>query len=358
MEPTISLDDVRIYKELDPGGMIEAVEGFPDQCLEARRLASEPGALPYPEEIREIAILGMGGSAIGGDVIRVLLEEEIRRRINVHRGYRLPGFYAQETLVFAVSYSGNTEETLSAVEQAAAQGCRIVALTSGGSLLAMARDRDWPAVEVPMGMQPRAALAYLTIPIAVVMERIGLVSSFSQQLEEAVESMRKRVSCWGRIQPQEQNFAKQLAARLCGKIPVVYGTEGPLSVAAYRWKCQFNENSKSPAFHHVLPEMNHNEVVGWDRLDDFTRRVEAIFLVDEEGDARMIRRVEITSELIKENLGGVSVVHVRGNSPVEKLFVSILLGDFVSVYLALLRGKNPTPVEKISELKEQLSTPG
>ncbi len=355
MEVAVDLDDVGVYGKMDPSGMIDAVEGFPKLCREALDLVDGLEGLPHGGEIREIAVLGMGGSAIGGDLVEAMFGDELGLPFRVHRGYIPSSRYSSQTLVFAVSYSGNTEETLSAVDHVASKGSQVVAITSGGALLRKAEENHWLAVVVPGGLQPRAALPFLFLPIAIILEKIGMIRGFTEQLQRSIPALEKRVRQWGRVSPLGENYAKKLAHRVWGKIPVVYGMDGYLAAAAYRWKCQFNENSKSPAFCHTLPEMNHNEIVGWEQLDDFSRLVELIFLLDEESHPRVVKRVEVTSELIKDTVGGIDVVHVRGESLVDKLLGTILLGDFASVYLALLNGKDPALVEKIVRLKELMA---
>lgn len=354
----VDLDDVGVYERMDPAGMAGAVEGFPEQCRQAARAVREMVDLPDAEGIGEIVVLGMGGSAIGGDFLKELLQNALGMPVTVHRGYCPPSYHTSRTLVFAVSYSGNTEETLTALDHLVYLGCRVVAITSGGVLLQKAEGFRWPVIRVPGGMQPRAALPWLSLPMALLLERMGVLQGFSRVLEEAISKLRERAAKWGRLQPTGSNFAKQLALRLHGKIPVIYGMEGPMSVAAYRWKCQINENSKQPAFCHVLPEMNHNEIVGWELSGELARRAEVVFLLDEEESPRTVQRMKITSELIKDDVGGVSFIHVSGASRTEKLLSSILLGDFVSVYLALLNGQDPTPVERISRLKQLMAEAG
>ncbi|MGQ9475593.1 MAG: bifunctional phosphoglucose/phosphomannose isomerase [Actinomycetota bacterium] len=355
MEERVNLDDVLDLERGDPGGMLAAVESFPHQCREALRMGRELLDLPEGEGIRRVAYLGMGGSAIGGDILRVLLEEATGLPISVHRSYRLPALLGPDTLAIAASYSGNTEETLSAYDDAIYLGCRLLVLTSGGQLLEKARGYRHPYVVIPPGLQPRAALGYLFLPAAVVIERLGLIQGFVRVASEAVEYLEEKAGEWGRISSAKRNFAKQMALRLAGKIPVIYGTEGLLGVAAYRWKCQFNENSKCPSFYHVVPEMNHNEIVGWHRLEDFSRRVEVVFLLEEDARPRVAKRVEITADLLRDRVGGVTVIRVGGRTRTEKLLGAIYLGDFVSVYLALLNGVDPTPVESISVLKERMA---
>ena len=309
MDNLIDLDDVGIYGRLDPSCMTEAIEGGPGQFREAESLARELVRSYSKDDVSEVVVLGMGGSAIGGDITKTLLENNMGVPVTVHRGYCPNKYYSQKTLVFAVSYSGNTEETLASLDDVVYRGCKIVAVTSGGVLLEKARGYGWPTIQVPSGLQPRAALPYLTVPIAVTLETMGLVRDFTPVLNQAVTALEARAMKWGRLSPSIDNFAKQLAQRLHGKVPVIYGMEGMLSVAAYRWKCQINENSKVPAFHHVLPEMNHNEIVGWAELNDFSRMVEIVFLVDEESNPRVVHRARTTSELIRP--GGRGQRHPR-----------------------------------------------
>lgn len=355
MAETINLDDVMVMESGDPGGMLSAIESFSKQCSEALRLGRDLPDIPSAEGIKRVVYVGMGGSAIGGDILSVLLEEAAATPMSVYRSYRLPSLLGSETLAVFTSYSGNTEETLSALDDAVYLGCSIMALTTGGVLLERARRDSFPVLVVPGGLQPRAALAYLSLPTAAILERMGLVQGFMKVAYETVEFLQQKRETWGRLAPTSNNFAKQLALRLHGKIPVIYGSEGILSVAAYRWKCQFNENSEVPAFCNTLPEMNHNEIVGWRDADDLASRVEAIFLVEEDDTSRVAKRVEVTAEILQERVGGVTVIHVGGRTRTEKLFSAIHLGDFVSGYLALLNNVDPTPVEVIALLKERMA---
>ncbi len=356
MAEPINLDDVMAMENGDPGGMLAAIESFPRHCQDALRLGREHLDIPEAEGLKRITYVGMGGSAIGGDILKSLLEDALAMPVDVYRSYRLPSMLGSDTLAVFTSYSGNTEETLSALDDAIYLGCRIMAVTTGGVLLEKVRGYRFPALVVPAGLQPRAALAYLCLPAAAVLERMGFLQGFTKVAYEAAEFLQGKRDDWGRLTPVDRNFAKQLALRLRGKVPVIYGTEGLMSVAAYRWKCQFNENSKAPAFSHTLPEMNHNEIVGWHTPDDFSSKVEVIFLAEEEeGESRVARRVEVTAEILQDKVGGVTVIHVGGRTRTDKLFSAIHLGDFVSAYLALLHGVDPTPVESIALLKERMA---
>lgn len=351
----VNLDDVTHLAAGDPSGMLGEVEALPEQCLEALEIGRGLQPLPSSAGIRRVAFVGMGGSAIGGDILRALLQDEVSLPITVHRGYSIPLSMGRDTLLFAVSYSGDTEETLSAVEAAMRQGCTIVAASSGGTLSRWAEDSGFPLLRVPAGKQPRAALAYLSLPMGVLLERMGLMEGFSTKVERAVEKLRQKREEWGRLSPTPSNLAKQLANRFVDRIPVVYGAGEALAVAAYRWKCQINENSKAPAFCHALPEMDHNEIVGFQGRTELTRLIEAVFLVSEDETPRMRRRVEITAEIVGEAAGGVTVLHVGGDNDLERLLTAVFLGDLVSVYLALLREVDPTPVESIATLKRRMA---
>lgn len=358
MAEPINLDDVMVMEESDPGGMLAAIEAFPAHCTEALRIGRDQLDVPDKEGLKRIAYVGMGGSAIGGDILRCLLEDAVGMPFSVYRSYRLPSMLGADTLAIFASYSGNTEETLSALDDAIYLGCKVMAVTTGGVLLDKARGYRFPTLVVPGGLQPRAALAYLSLPAAAVLEKMGLLQGFTKVAHEAVDFLREKKESWGRLTPLSRNFAKQLATRLQGKVPVIYGSEGILAVAAYRWKCQFNENSKVPAFTHALPEMNHNEIVGWHAKDEFSSRVELVFLVEEDDESRVAKRVEVTAEMLQDKVGGVTVIHVGGRTRTDKLLSAIHLGDFVSGYLALLNGVDPTPVESIARLKERMAQEG
>lgn len=358
MTDMVDLDDVMSMEQGDPGRMMAAIESFPEQCAEALRLGKDLQDLPSGEGLNRIAFVGMGGSAIGGDILATLLGEVAGLQMSVHRGYRLPSLLDRDTLVVAVSYSGNTEETLSALEDARYLGCRILVITSGGKLLELARGYRFPYIVVPEGLQPRAALGYLSLGPAAVLEKMGLLQGFVKVVYDAIDYLKEKRDSWSRIAPTERNFSKQLAKRLFGKTPVIYGTDGIMATASYRWKCQFNENSKLPAFCHTLPEMDHNEIVGWHELDDFSRNCELIFLTEEDDSSRLYKRVKVTSEILGDKVGGVIVIHVGGKTRTEKMLSAISLGDYTSGYLALLKGVDPTPVERIALLKQRMADEG
>jgi len=349
------LDDPGFLQESDPEGMLVAVETFHRQCEDALKQGEGFSRLPTAEKVKGLCFIGMGGSGIGGDILSSLLVQESGLPVLVHKDYGLPGSVGSEALVVATSYSGNTEETLSGFEEAMARGCPILAVTSGGELGQRASRLGVPCIIVPQGMQPRAALGYLTLPAGMVLERMGLLEGFSSSSRKAMESMRRQGEGWRPDVRVEDNSAKRMAGFVDGRIPLVYGAHGPLQVAAYRWKCQFNENAKNPAYYNVLPEMNHNEMAGWEIADELKTSLVVIILADAHADARMAKKVKVTAQLLREQVAGVEVVEVEGSDPLEKLMTAVHMGDYVSVYLALLKGVDPTPVDAIARLKKKMA---
>lgn len=350
------LDDRGIIEKFDPTDFLGAVERFPDQVQDAYDRARHTENLPSGGSISSIAILGMGGSGISGDACRAILGSEFPLSVATVKGYGLPGWVGPNTLVFAMSYSGNTEETLRTFEEARAKRrSPIVIVTTGGELAKWGREFDLPIVEIPPGFPPRAAFGYLTIPIPVVLEKIGVGPSAGQDIEKAVEHLSRRSKEWERDVEAESNSAKQLAQRLLGKIPIVYGSEGLTEVAAYRWKCQFNECSDVPSWSHTFPELNHNEVVGWKELSELTSRSLALIVLRHLGDhERNARRIDITLPLIEDKVAFVEEIRARGESRLARLFDLTYLGDFVSTYLALAQGVDPSSHDVITLLKEKL----
>lgn len=359
MEARIDLDDREAVSAVDAGGMLEVVERFPGQVREALATGPEGGPLPSADGVDSVLVLGMGGSGVSGDVAGALgMAAGLRVPLVTVKGYRVPGFVSNRTLVFAVSYSGNTEETLDCLGQAMEAGARAVAITSGGRLAEKAAEAGAPLFRIPGGYQPRASLGYLFVPIISALERMGLVSGLVGMLEGAVAMLEARSREYGGSTGVDANPCKRLAWDLAGFLPVVYGSEGPLEVAAARWKAQLNENSKVPAFHNYFPELNHNETVGWQNLEDTCRSSHIVVLRDGAEHPRVKKRIEITLELLEGHVGRVTQVFSRGANAVERMLDAVYFGDFTSVYLALALGQDPTPVTRIELLKKRLAESG
>lgn len=348
------LNDPETIKSIDVSDMLGVTGAFPAQCREAVALAESLDFEAPDSNISSVVTLGMGGSGIGGDVVKALLEPKSKVPVTVCKGYSLPAFVGPETLVFAISYSGGTEETLTTFRQAAEAGARIIAVTSGGNLEEQANERGFKVIKVPGGLQPRAALGYLSLTVMVALARLGLIDDVAADIEETLEILEMMSEHMGAASSAGNNIAKQLAGRLYEKMPIVYGSEGTPAVAALRWKCQFNENSKVPAYWHQFPELDHNEIVGWQELSEMAERCCLVTLRSPGENARTQKRIEITLPLLEDIVGESLQVWSEGDSELARLYSLIYLGDFTSVYLAILNGVDPTPVERVLLLKEKL----
>jgi glucose/mannose-6-phosphate isomerase len=295
-----------------------------------------------------LAVCGMGGSAIGAELAAAAVGSRAVHPIRTIRGYRIEPWIDGDTAVLCASYSGNTEETLACWEAAGTAGAQRIALTTGGKLAAAARDAGTPVIGVPSGMQPRAAVAYMTVCALETAALVGAAPSLRGEIESAAALLRSLADEWGPDAPGESS-AKSLARALHGSIPVVYGAEATSPVAR-RWKTQVNENAKLPAFYAELPEADHNEICGWPAAGPLS----AVFLDDPQGNERLRRRIELTAEIARSGARAVERVVARGQTALERVMSLVFLGDLVSVYLAALNGTDPTPVDPIERFKEAL----
>jgi len=298
----------------------------------------------------------MGGSAIGADLVLAALPD-LAVPAAVVRGYRLPEWVGPETLVVVVSYSGQTEEALACAEQALARGCAPVCVSSGGSLGALAEREGLPLVVVPGGGQPRAAVGLLSMSILATLEAAGLCREHAAHVDAAVAQLEADNEVLGPESEDQLNPAKSLARRLEDRLVVVYGA-GVTAPVARRWKGQVNENAKAPAFFNELPELDHNELMGWTSLPLVTQAAVALFLHDPEEDPRLTRRAELTAREYEALGVSTELVAVRGPSRLARLFSLVQLGDYVSCYLAVLYGADPTPVDAIQAFKAGLAGDG
>lgn len=347
----MNVDNLRLR---DPQDMLGLLRRFPQMCEEAWAL---PATAPLPTlRPHTVAALGMGGSGIGGDLLRAVLFDEAAAPVVPVKEYRAPAFAGPQTVVFACSYSGNTEETLAAYDAAAAQGAVCVVITSGGTLLRRARERGHPAVVVPQGLPPRAALPYLFLPMLRVLQEMGVVRAFDAECREAVQVLRRIAEA--EDPGRSDTPTRRLAQRLLGRIPVVYSATPFLEPAAERWKDQFNENAKTFAVWNTFPELNHNETVGWGLDDALARVLHVIVLRDAAEADRLALRVSVTREIAFRRAAGLDEVRAAGDGKLARLLSVILMGDLVSWHLAVLRGVDPTPVAVIDELKQRLATGG
>jgi glucose/mannose-6-phosphate isomerase len=348
------LDRAELWERIDTRSMRDLLNGFPHQLrdgLERVRGLKLPMSFP----VHNVVVLGMGGSAIGGDVARAAVSDLLRVPLLVNRDCRVPAFVGSQTLAIASSYSGNTEETIAAYEAARQAGAWIACLSSGGRLAQMAQRDGRPILRMPGGLPPRAALGYSTVMILGILSAAQLVSNLQDAVEEATGLL---ASMSGKLRPEvpaADNPAKSLASALHGKLIAVYASGGILGCAAYRWRCQIEENAKNLALHHTLPEMDHNELVGWEMPPEILRRTAVVFLRDCAETPQVRHRVSLTSKLVQRRSGSVHEVFSSGGSPLARVMSTIYLGDFVSYYLACLNAVDPTPVEVIEMLKRELA---
>jgi glucose/mannose-6-phosphate isomerase len=301
----------------------------------------------------------LGGSAIGGSMLQATYAPVLVCPVAVVRDYHLPGYVGPQTLVIASSNSGNTEETLACYDQARKMRTPLLAATTGGKLEVKARADGVPVIKFPGGLQPRAALGYAFIPLVVAAARLALLPKILiDEIDEAAAVLRGVRNANNPDLPTASNTAKQLAAAWVGRIPVIYGSQGERGVAAYRWKTQINENAKAYAIANVLPELNHNETVGWSGghgQGEPEKNLSVVFLRDDREPAHIAKRVELTSDIIHQHAARIDQIWATGESALARMLSLVYVGDFASCYLALAYGEDPTPVKVIDRLKAELA---
>jgi glucose/mannose-6-phosphate isomerase len=352
----VNLDDVRAVREADPGDMYAHLTGFAGQILEGRAIGTRSKLAVRGEGVTSIVVLGMGGSAIGGELAAGYLADELAVPMASVRDYDVPTYVGPSTLVIASSYSGNTEETLAAYNGAATRGARIICSTTGGELAARAEAAGHDLIRIPKGLPPRAALAYSLVPLIVVLGRLGLVADRGREIDSAAASAAGAARLFGLETPAASNPAKDLAAWLHGRAAFVYGVAPRTSVVATRWVGQLAENSKILAHAGELPEMNHNEIVGWSRPGAMANAARIVFLRDVDDHPRSARRIEITRDALESRGVATREVESFGESRLARILSLVSLGDFASYYLAALDSVDPTPVEPIDRLKRALAS--
>lgn len=348
------LDDLDLIARIDSHSFLHLVEEFPQQVADGWLLGKQVSGLPSPNDIDGVVILGMGGSGISGNLLKAALGMEFKCPVRVSKGYGIPGWVGPGTLVFAVSYSGETEETLEAYGRAVAAGARVVTVSSGGSLARRGEEDGCAAVVLKTGLQPRAALGYLSMPLLAVCQSLGL-GNYEAGVAEITELLTARAEQWRREVPMADNPAKQLAEGLLGTIPLVYGAEGLGAVAAYRWKCQLNECAKVHAFGNSLSELNHNEIMGWSPLSTQKDLRLGLVALRHPGEHPRIKdRFQVTIPLLEPRAAFSGEMRTEARSPLARLMDLIYMGDFVATYLALAQGIDPTTIDLIDEVKDKL----
>jgi glucose/mannose-6-phosphate isomerase len=349
--PAVAGLDAEAIGAVDPTGQLGDVLDLPNQLRDALWKVESAGLEPF-DAPGGLIVAGMGGSAIGGALARAALGERASRPIVLARSYELPPWATPDTAVLCCSYSGETEETLACYEAAGALGAPRVAATTGGRLAEAARADGVPVIPLTGGFQPRAAVAYVTVAALEVAALCGVAEGLRSEIDVAAAHAEALVEEWGPDGP-EDGLAKSLARSLHDSIPLVAGA-GPLAAVAYRWKTQLNENAKLPAFAHELPELDHNEIVGWSGAAALGR-FGSVFLDDCDLHPRVRQRIALTAGLVEPHAAATHIVESRGETSTERVISLVLLGDVVSIYLAALRGTDPAPVEMIDRLKDQLA---
>ncbi|OGN97206.1 MAG: bifunctional phosphoglucose/phosphomannose isomerase [Chloroflexi bacterium RBG_13_51_36] len=350
----VDLDNVSAYRQFDKLGMLDHLHAFPEQCEKAWQKVLKFELPHLHAKMSNVVILGMGGSAIGGDIARRLAMAESKAPVWVHRDYGLPAFVDESTLVIASSYSGNTEETLSAFTKSLGIRSKKLAITSGGKLQQLAQKEGIPVFIIDYQAPPRAAFPHSFIPLVGIFQKLGLIEDKSADLKEAVDILKKLSGDVIETNPLASNPAKQLANKLRGHIAVVYGAE-MLSEVARRWKGEFNENSKAWAFFENFPELNHNAVVGYEFPSDAKERILVFMLRSSSLHPRNLLRYEVTAELLTKAGIAYEFVEATGKSALAQILSLVLLGDYASFYLSMLNEVDPTSTDAINLVKQRLA---
>jgi len=353
MKRPLSLANIR---KLDKSNMLNLLLDFPLQCRQAYDIAKASRLLFEKKDFTKIVFAGLGGSAIGGDIVRSYLYFESKVPISVCREYELPAYVDNSTLVFILSYSGNTEETLSAYQQAKEKDAELILISSDGVLKEYAKNDRVSFIEIPGGLPPRCALGYLSIIPLAILNKLGMIKDVASSISETVRVLEELKN--KNLNPhigQKDNIAKYIADKLFDKFAVIYSASIHFDTAVTRLRGQFNENSKSLASTHVFPEMNHNEIMGWQNPKKIFKNFIVLMLRDKDMHRRVAKRMDITGDILKEEDISVLEIWSRGENLLSRIFSLIYIGDFISFYLAILYGIDPTPVDRVTYLKKRLA---
>ena len=345
--------NISTIERYDTRQMRDLLVNFPEQIKDAVRIGSA-AAVPWKAgRFTDVTVTGLGGSAIGGDLLRSYLAGELDIPFTVNRHYFLPEFVGRSSLVIVSSYSGNTEETVSAHGDAAKRGASVLCITSNGETQRLAKKFRQPVIIIPKGYPPRAALGYSFFTVLAAMVRMKLIAPRKKDIDETVRLLARKAKTYSSLDPA-RNPALSIAQQLFGKLPIIYSSADRFDVVNLRWRGQLAENAKVLAFGHVLPEMNHNELVGWKVLRRHMKEMVVIFLHDKGDHKRVQLRMGIMKNIVGEYAARIVDASSEGSSLLARTFSLIYLGDWVSYYLAMLNGIDPTPVKVIDYLKWEL----
>jgi glucose/mannose-6-phosphate isomerase len=337
---------------IDRQNMHGLMEQFPMQWKKAVERTETLSLRVDSSRIQNICMSGMGSSVIGADLIRAYSYETCPYPIQVVRHYHIPNWVDENTLFIACSFSGSTEETLSAVSEAAQKGAQILVLTSGGNLMVEASKYNFDYIIVPDSMPSRTALASGFIALFRVFQSLGWIDEAEEALQETTEFLKQQGQMYDNIDESE---ALSLAELLVDTLPIIYSGTTTLQPVNLRWRTQFEENAKTIAYGNTFPEMTHNEIVGWEQITHLTGRLSVVILKEKDDDAKVQQRMKIMEDLISDQVESANVFTTRGYSRLTRMFSLIQLGDWTSFYLAMLNRVDPTPTPKIDLLKRRLS---
>lgn len=311
----------------------------------------------YPEfgfdklSFNKIIISGLGGSAISGDLLKNFLKDELDIPVFINRNYFLPSFADEKTLLIASSYSGNTEETLSSFSDGLKRKCKIISLSTGGKLEKLSDDNSIPFVRLQKGFQPRYALGLSFFTLIKIFEKLNLIETQKEIVEKIISLWKEKAIHYS----TDDNPALNTAQQLIGFIPVIYSASDYTNSVGYRFKSQINENSKLHAFHHEFPEMNHNEIIGWESHQQKQLHTKVVYLLDETYHPQIKKRFQIVSEFIKKSDVEIITLESRENNFKARIMDLIFLVDWISFYLGVLRGFDPSEIDYINLLKDRLT---
>lgn len=350
----VDLDNLPIYRQLDTSGMLNYLHEFPEQCQRAWEMVLQFNLPQEHARIDKVIILGMGGSAIGGTIVRHLALAESKVPVWVYQDYDLPPFVDENTLVIASSYSGNTEEILSTFTESLKTPAKKLVLTSGGKLKSLAEKKGVPVFLIDYQAPPRAAFPHIFIPLVGILQKLGLLGDKLANLPETLPTLNKLSSELVETSPLVSNPAKQLATKLWGHVAIIYGA-GIYSGVAQRWKTQLNENSKTWAFFEPFPELNHNAVAGYEFPPQVKEGMLVVLLRSASLHPRILLRYEATAKLLVKAGINHEFAEARGETALAQVLSLVLLGDYVSFYLAILNRIDPTPIDSIDFVKKYLA---
>ena len=339
----------------DHSNFHKIISNFPQQIEEAPGLIKNLDLKPVKKSYDHLIFLGMGGSAIAGDFLKCYLHQEFPIPFLVNRNYSLPDFIGPKTLVIACSYSGDTEETIAATKTAVKAKATIIGISSGGKLEKAMQEEDRPFLKIPGGYPPRQALGYMFFPLLNLFQHLGLIKPRHNDMSELIKILKDLRERNHPEKTHSHNLCNHIAQKLYKKIPVIYTASEFLYPVVVRWRNQFNENSKILAFSNVIPELTHNEIMGWEASRDILNHFNVIFLRDESETARNRKRLEITKEIFKKNKIDIFEVFGDGKCVLSQIFSLVYTGDWVSYYLALIYDKDPYKIQSIQFLKDSLS---